>query len=141
MPHAVVAVFLVAHGLITAAIGFGTVTGPGSAAMATPSWMAWWPGSFGRSWLLEALDVGNGPTVLGGLLWLVAGLALVAGGLGWFGVSGLHEMRITLLVGGAALSLLALALYFHPFFLVAVGINLAILVLLWGRLGVGAVAS
>jgi hypothetical protein len=79
--------------------------------------------------------------VLGGLLWLVAGLALVAGGLGWFGVSGLHEMRITLLVGGAALSLLALALYFHPFFLVAVGINLAILVLLWGRLGVGAVAS
>jgi hypothetical protein len=141
MPHAVVAAFLVGHGLITTAIGFGTVAGPNSAAMATPPWMAWWPGPFGRSWLLEALHVGNGPAMLGGLVWLVAGLALVAGGLGWFGVSGLHEMRITLLVGGAALSLLALALYFHPSFLVAVGINLAILVLLWARLGAAGVTT
>jgi hypothetical protein len=141
MPHAVVATFLVAHGLITTAIGFGSITNPNPAAMAMPSWMAWWPGPFGRSWLLETLNVGSGPAVLGGLVWLVAGLALVAGGLGWFGVSALHDLRITLLVGGAALSLVALALYFHPFYLIAVGINLAIIVLLWARLGAAGVAS
>jgi hypothetical protein len=35
----------------------------------------------------------------------------------------------------------ALALYFHPFYLIAVGINLAIIVLLWARLGAAGVAS
>jgi hypothetical protein len=141
MPHALVAAFLVGHGLITTAIGLGTVTSPNSATMAMPAWMAWWPGPFGRSWLFEALHLGSGPAVLGGLVWLVAGLALVAGGLGWFGMSGLHDVRFTLLVGGAALGLLALALYFHPFYLVAVGINLAIIALLWTRLGAAGVAS
>jgi hypothetical protein len=40
---------------------------------------------------------------------------------------------VTLLVAGAALSLVALALYFHPMYLVAVVINFAIIFLLWGN--------
>jgi hypothetical protein len=104
--------------------------------MAMPSWMAWWPGPFGRSWAFEALGLGSGASVVGGLIWLAAGLALIGGGLGWLGIGPLAEQRHVLLVGGAALGLAALTLYFHPFYLAAVLIDLAIVALLWGRLAI-----
>lgn len=126
--------FLVLHGLITSFIGFGAVTSPNAVPMAMPSWIAWWPGPFGRSWAFDALGLGSGASVVGGLIWLAAGLALIGGGLGWLGLGPLSEQRHVLLVGGAALGLAALALYFHPFYLAAVLINIAIVVLLWGRL-------
>jgi hypothetical protein len=56
MPHAVVGVVLVLHGLITTMIGFGSVTNPNGAAIPVPSWFGWWPGTFGRSWLLDAFN-------------------------------------------------------------------------------------
>jgi hypothetical protein len=134
VPHALVGAFLVVHGLITSFIGFGAVTNPSAAPLAMPAWMAWWPGPFGRSWAVEALGLGAGAAISGGLVWLVAGLALVGGGLGWLGIGPLVDARYALLVGGAVVGLLALALYFHPFYVAAVLINLAIVWLLWGRL-------
>lgn len=71
--------------------------------------------------------------MVGGLIWLVAGAALIAGGLGWLGVPALHDMRHALLLGGAGLGLVALALYFHPIYVIAVAINVAIVVFLWDR--------
>jgi len=132
MPHALIAALLVGHGLITSVIGFGAVTSPNAPAMALPSWVAWWPGPFGRSWFFEAFSFGPAAQMVGGLVWLTAGLLIVAGGLGWFGLGFLEESRVTLLVAGAGLSLVALALYFHPFYLVAVAINIAIVLVLWG---------
>lgn len=131
MPHALVAAILVGHGLITSMIGFGAVTSPNAPAMALPSWMAWWPGPFGRSWAFDALGLGAGAQIIGGVVWLGAGLLILAGGLGWFGFSLFEGSRLVLLVAGAALSLVALALYFHPFYLLAVAINIAIVFLLW----------
>ena len=142
-----VGAFLVAHGLITTAIGFGSVTNPDGAPIAMPAWFGWWPGPFGRSWLFQALDLGSGVAVVGGLLWLAAGVALVIGGLGWIGLPALADLKVPLLItgaslglyalrcmSGASLGLVALALYFHPFYLVAVLIDLALVALLWGRL-------
>jgi hypothetical protein len=40
-------------------------------------------------------------------------------------------MRHELLLAGAGLGLVALALYFHPIYVIAVAINLAIVALLW----------
>jgi hypothetical protein len=134
MPQSLVGGFLILHGLITSFIGFGAVTSPNAAPMAMPAWMVWWPGPFGRSWAFEALGLGGAASVVGGLIWLAAGLALIGGGLGWLGIGPLAEVRYALLVGGAALGLVAVALYFHPFYLAAVLINLAIVGLLWGRL-------
>jgi hypothetical protein len=124
---------LVAHGLITSAIGLTAVTNPSAPAMALPSWFAWWPGPFGRSWLFEALGLGTGAALAGGLVWLASGIALLLGGLGWLGVGPLVDLRNALLVGGAALGLLAVVLYFHPIYLAALLINVAIVGLLWGR--------
>ena len=131
MSHAIVAAVLVGHGLITSMIGLVAVTSPNAPAMALPSWFAWWPGPFGRSWLFDAVGLGTQASIFGGLLWLSGGLLILAGGLGWFGFGPLEGSRVTLLVSGAALSLIAQALYFHPIYLVAVVINIAVVVLLW----------
>ena len=133
MLHSIIGGFLVLHGLITSFIGFGAVSNPNAAAMAVPAWMAWWPGPFGRSWVIDALGLGSGAAIVGGLIWLAAGLSLFAGGLGWLGVGPLEEQRLPLLVGGAALGLVAVGLYFHPFYLAAVLIDVAIVGLLWGQ--------
>ena len=133
MPHAVVGIVLVAHGLITTMIGFGSMSNPSTAAMRSPSWVGWWPGTLGRSWAFDALNLGSGPTVLGGLLWLAAGLALVGAGLGWLGVSAVSGQWQMLALVGAVLGLAALALYFHPFYVVAIVIDVVILVSVWGR--------
>ena len=103
MPQALVAGLVVAHGLITTMIGLGGVTKPDAPAVTLPAWFGWWPGPFGRSWLIDALDLGSGA-------WL------------------------PLAFGGAAAGLVALALFFHPLYVVAVVINVALVVLASGAL-------
>jgi len=132
MPQVVVAGLVVAHGLITTTIGLGGVTRPDAPAMALPAWFGWWPGPFGRSWLIDAMHLGPGASRIGNGLWLVAGLALVAAGLGWLGVPALAGVWQQLVLGGAIVGLVALALFFHPFYLVAVLVNVAIVMRAWG---------
>jgi hypothetical protein len=60
-------------------------------------------------------------------------VGLLAGGLGRLGVPGLYGSWETLAVGGAAVGLLALILYFHPWYSLAVLINGAILASLLGQ--------
>ncbi len=128
MPQALIGGVLIVHGLITTAIGAGTAGNPGAPAMAAPGWLAWWPGPFGRSWLIDGMGLGSGAAVVGGIAWLAAGALLVAAGLGWFGIAGLHGWWQPLSVTGAAVGLLALALYFHPLYLIGIAIDVAILV-------------
>jgi len=134
MPQVLVAGLVVAHGLITTVIGFGGVTRPDAPALTLPGWFGWWPGPFGRSWLIDTLHLGSGAMVIGSGLWLAAGLALVASGLGWLGVPVLSGVWQPLAFGGAVAGLVALALFFHPIYLVAVAINVAIVVLASGAL-------
>lgn len=93
--------------------------------MQAPSWMAWWPGPFGRSWAFDALSMGSPAAVVGGLIWLLAGLALVGAVLGIVGIPVLADAARTLLVSGAFLGLVAVALHFHPFYAVALPIDVA----------------
>lgn len=134
MPHALVGAALIVHGLITTMIGFGSVTSPNPAAMTMPAWLGWWPGTLGRSWVLDSLNAGSGLALLGGLLWLTAGLALIGAGLGWLGFSALSDQWPMLALIGGALGLLALALYFHPLYLAAVVIDIVIVAMVWGRI-------
>jgi hypothetical protein len=133
VPPIVVGLFLVAHGLITTMIGVGAVSnGP---AQALPSWFGWWPGPFGRSWLIDGLHFGTPVAVAGGVVWLASGVLLIGAGLGYLGVGPLREGWPLLAVAGGALGLLAVAVYFHPLYLIAGAINLALLLLAWGRFG------
>jgi hypothetical protein len=126
MSQALLAGFLVAHGLITTAIGSGTITGADKPGVPGTSWTVW-PTALGRSWVIDGLQLGTGASVAGGVLWGAAGLALLGAGFGLFGVPGLRAIWQPLAVAGGGVSLAALALYFHPIYAIGIAINLAIL--------------
>jgi len=85
MLRLLIGIILIVHGLIVAAQSTGAFGG--GKAIANPSWLKWWPTAFGQSWLLAGLGLEQTVAAwLAGLLWLVAGVALVAAGLGVFGV-------------------------------------------------------
>lgn len=131
--HIVLAILLLFHGFITLAIGWGAVMSPDSPAIQLPGWLQWWPGPFGRSWLVDSLHLGRGWAVAVGLAWLAAGVLLVLGSLGLMGVPLLRTFSSVILTAAAALALVALAVSFHPIYLVAVLINVAVLIGVTGR--------
>jgi hypothetical protein len=134
MPSFVLGGFILLHGLITTVIGVRGVSAPDTPALAMPMF-GWWPGPFGRSWLLDGLNLGTGGAVAGGFVWLIAGVALIGSGLGYFGVPVLRDLWPLLAVSGASVGLVALALYFHPIYLLAIGIDAALILFLWERVG------
>jgi len=125
MPR-LLAVAVACHGLITLMIGAGAVTQPDAPAVAVPSWLSWWPGPFGRSWLVDGLHLGTAGSVICGLLWCAAGAGLVAAGLGLAGVPLLADLPPVLLPVAAGIGLVALVAAFHPFYLLAVAIDVAL---------------
>ena len=124
---------LIVHGLIVAAQSFGAF-GNGS-PIANPAWLKWWPTPLGQSWLLAGTRLEKTlVSWLFGAGWLVGGLALIAAGLGVFGVLVPREWWRALAIGGAGMSLLMLFLYFHPMMIVGTGLSVAILLaLLWAH--------
>jgi hypothetical protein len=128
-----VAILLLVHGLITSAqarTGFNPSEGA-----ANPGWLSWWPVNLGQSWVFKQVGPGRSiPGTLAGVLWLVAGLCLIAAALGLFGFI-IPATLWRLLAGiGAGLSLVVFVFYAHPFYAVGIGANLAVLlVLLWAQ--------
>jgi hypothetical protein len=110
-------------------------------AMTLPSWFSWWPGSFGRSWLIDGFHLGTPVAVVGGLVWLASGILLMAAGLGYIGLGPLRDGWPLYAVAGGGLGLIAIALYFHPLYVAALVINVLVVVLAWGRLGTDPIAS
>jgi hypothetical protein len=128
----VLAALFFIHGLITMGNGFGAVVDGGRKAWADPglanaAWLSWWPMNLGRSWLVDAAQLGPSGYALGGLIWLASGLAFAAAGLGLFGVPGLKGIWQPLALAGGGFGLTAVGLFFHPWYAVALLINLAVL--------------
>lgn len=119
------AVFLVIHGLISGAQASGSFSGfkPG---LANPTWLAWWPGKLGESWLLNQLGVTHkGVYAAMGVIWLLAAVG--------FGVAAVvmwaqpERGAWAPYAGGAAvLSLIVLGIYLHPWYAGAVALNIAL---------------
>lgn len=126
-----VSILLVLHGLITSLQASGNFSP--KTEIRNPDWLGWWPVPLGRSWLLVRLgsDTSAVKIVLG-LLWLIAGLMLLAAGSGLLNfIIPSHLWRIFAGIG-ASLSLILLAIYLHPFFIIGIMANFAILIsLLW----------
>jgi hypothetical protein len=71
---------------------------------------------------------------IGGLLWLAGGIALVAAGLGILNFVIPVAWWRDLAIGGAALSLFMLAVYFHPITILGTASSLAVLIaLVWAK--------
>ena len=88
-----------------------------------------------RSWLLPQLRL-NAAAVqwIGIILVALATLSFVLAGMGIFGVSGLTAVWRTVAVVSACVSLLLLVLFWHPWLIVGVLIDVGLLIaLLWAK--------
>jgi hypothetical protein len=130
-----IGLLLIIHGFITAAQSSGSFSASPSSEIQNPAWVAWWPVSLGRSWLLGWLGLEKAPlTWIAGLLWLVGGIALLAAGLGVMGFIVPTEWWRILAISGAGVSLFVLVIYLHPLMILGTLASIAILVaLLWAR--------
>lgn len=118
----IIGLFLIAHGLVHV----------GLAAAPDPNESESKPGAFftapQRSWLLPQL--GLKPAAIrriGILLVVFTTLGFVLAGLGVFGVPGLAELWRTSAVVSAVLSLLLLLLFWHPWIILGVLIDVGII--------------
>ena len=116
--------FFMAH----AAIHFGFVSpAPAPAAGAPP-----WPFDLTRSWLLTPLGMDGSLTrTLGVGLLLVLSLGYAAATLVMMGILP-ERLFAASIIAGASASLLLLALFFHPWLVLGVVIDLALLYLVLG---------
>jgi hypothetical protein len=109
------------HGLITLAIGGAAVSGaPTPPEMNKLPGAGWYPVPLGDSWLLH-----GGAAQMGGVLWVLAGIGLLLTAASVFGFVMPGAWRQVGLVSGA-LGLAGLALFFHPYYVIAIAANLAI---------------
>lgn len=129
-----IAIILVAHGLIVSAQSVGNF-GSGNSQIVNPSWLSWFPITLGRSWFLTAFKLeGTLLDKIFGLIWLVSGLCIVAAALGILGFIIPKELWRPLAIYGASGSLVMLLLYFHPFLIIGILLDVAILAtLLWTK--------
>jgi hypothetical protein len=120
--HVFVAILLALHGLITLAIGGVAVGGaPTPPEMGKLPGVGWYPVALGDSWLLR-----GGAAQMGGVLWVLAGLGLLLTAASVFGFVMPGAWREAALISGA-LGLAGIALFFHPYYAVAVVANLALI--------------
>ena len=123
MTRVAFAAFLVFHGLIHA-----SYLTPRPAATGGPAW----PFELGNSWLLSPIGVGQE-------IVRAIGVGLTVAAVGGFVVAGLIALGAALpaswwqpLAAIAAIaSLLLLGLYFHPWLVLGIGIDLVLLVAIW----------
>ena len=131
-----ISVLLIIHGLIVAGQAAGSFGSTIPNEIQNPSFVSWWPVNMGRSWLFSWLGLEQtlGVYRIGGLLWLAGGIALVAAGLGVLGFIIPVDWWRNLAIGGGAVSLFMLAVYFHPMTIIGTASSMAVLVaLLWAR--------
>lgn len=123
------AVFLIAHGLVHA----------GLAAAPIPNDPNPTPGAFftamSRSWLLPRLGLGA-PVIrwIGILLVALATIGFILAGLGALGTPGFNDAWRVVAVVSACISLSLLILFWHPWLILGVLIDIALLItLLWAQ--------
>jgi hypothetical protein len=131
-----ISILLILHGLIVAAQAAGSFGASIPSEVPNPAFVSWWPMNMGRSWLFSALGLERSLAAyrIGGLLWLAGGLALMAAGLGVAGFLIPTAWWRDLAVAGGGISLLMLAIYFHPLMIIGTASSLAVvLALLWAK--------
>ena len=125
----IIALFLIAHGLVHTAIAAGPDPNDPDSK----------PGSFftsiSRSWLMSRLGLNNRFVQwIGIILVALATLGFILAGLGVFGIPGLSEIWRTVAVVSAVVSLLLLILFWHRWLILGVLIDIGILIaLLWAN--------
>lgn len=128
----IIALFFIAHGFIHASLSWVPVPKPD--ALRTPYFPGWSKADTDAKWPISNLGVpANVVRTAGWLLWLVVTVAFILAALGLFGVPGLSILWIPLAVGGSILSIVLIALYWHPWLPIGILLDLAILAAIYFR--------
>ena len=101
---------------------------PAPGALRTPYLPAWWRNDLDSAW--PASQLGLPPAVVrtaGWVLWVAVMILFAAAGLGLLGLPGLSTLWQSLAAVAAILSLVLLALYWHPWLVLGVVLNIGIL--------------
>ena|SRR5687768_3382753 len=121
--------FLIAHGLIH--VSLTTVPGPQASGPNTPFWPGWWRSDSHPGWLVTSLHLDNALVRgFGSLLIVLATIGFVAAGLGVLGVPFLQGWWGYLALVSAALALPVFVLFWHPWLVLGVLLNMALAALL-----------
>lgn len=113
----VLMLFLMAHALV------GILMFAGRPKQAAPSWPS------GKSWLLGSLGmIEDRQRKLAIVLMAIAAILLIGGAVGVVGAPLMVDMWPWLVVAGATVSALTLALYFSPWWLGGIAINVGLVV-------------
>jgi len=119
-------VFLIAHGLVT--MSLATVPVPKPGALHTPYFPAWWRADVDTTWPISRLGLTpNLVRAIGWILWVLALIPFVAAVVSLSGFLGVSALWQPLAAIAAGLSLILLGLYWHPWLILGVLINLGIL--------------
>jgi hypothetical protein len=122
-------IFLMAHGAVHAILAVAPNPGEEEAR----------PGAFftavDRSWLLPQLGLDAGVIRwIGIILVALSALGFILAGLGVLGVPGLSAVWRSVAIGSSCLSLLLLILFWYPWLIVGVAIDIAVLLMLiWAK--------
>jgi hypothetical protein len=121
-----IALFLIAHALVHVTLTFVPLPVPGKPR--TPFFPSWWRDAVDPLWPVMRLHMEPERTVsIGWGLWIVQLICFVLAGLGLLGVPVLSVFWRGLALYGAASSMIFLVLYWHPWLVVGVIIDLAII--------------
>lgn len=131
----VIAIFLIAHGLVHYSLTYVPTPKPGE--LRTPFWPSWSRKDTDPAWLVSKMGLSNNVVRgLGSALWLLTVVGFALTGLGLLGIPGLNQIWQGTAILGAAASLILLVFYWHPWLIAGVLINLAVfagLVLNWPK--------
>lgn len=115
--------FFIAHGLIHASFGARPPADAGER----------WPFQVNHSWLLTGVGLGEeGTRFVGTLLWVTTTAAFALVGLGVAGILVPQNLWLPIALVAAVASLLLLVLYWHPWLVLGVLIDVAFLLALLG---------
>lgn len=120
------ALFLIAHGLVHFSLTYVPLPAPG--ALRTPFFPSWWRDAVDPAW--PAVKLGLAPRavrLLGSALWVLLLAGYILAGAVLLIAPGQAAIWQGLTVGASLLSLVFLALYWHPWLPVGVLIDLALL--------------
>ena len=122
----ILAIFLIAHGLIHYSLTYVPVPKPGE--LRTPFWPSWARNDTDSAWLVSRMGLSNNVVRwVGSALWLLTVAGFAVAGLGLLGIPGLNQIWQGSAILGAAASLFLLVFYWHPWLVAGVLINLAVL--------------
>jgi hypothetical protein len=120
-------IFLIAHGLMT--MSLSTVPVPEPSALHTPYFPSWWRNNVDSTWPASRLGLPDGfVQTTGWILWMAALVLFAVAGAGLLVIPGLSALWQIMAAVAAIMSLILLALYWHPWLIIGVLLNVGILV-------------